>query len=671
MPVCGDNVKEGGEKCDGWDLDSRTCQTEGFVSGLLSCGSNCQDFNISNCSMQAALVPIARWDVVPFQRINPGETLNLGVVAFSIPGIQKVEFAVSGQGYSGGTKTATSMTLNPQTGVWEYWVSLSVSEFSSDGVISVEAKVVGKDGGIRDQSTGGGNLGLDALIFVVNPKGTLPQAQAWVDLAGNDSTGAVNDSAKPFKTIGRAIDSIRKWRLAAGNGNNADSGIVRLNPGIHSMSKGGIAGEIPVTNEWVTVTTAVSGAKDTTILSHGNGGTPEVRLLKVTGLTLKSTGTNDFAVYVAHVPNAQVWVDDSNLVGPGRFVQAGYLVVNPAYYTNSTFFAVDYAVSGAKLARNVKIDRIGADAFRQTALIINSQADDLNPNIADLTNATYTAYGHPSDHNFVIEKTGAFRDYNWASRDRVYTGSSWSMDNCKVGGKISEDAIRILPNDCSNGRGRVWNQSDGPINATLWTEDHSDGLQWWGPGSGSPCSIGDNVIVYNNRITNARYQVMWTDGFETCPQSTGAAFVNNYFRKSYMNPNNYGNLFSWAIPTSQLVWWNNTFDSDLIWIRNLPMGRTSGMGNLFLGPLIDLGHLDFNKWANNAYAFTDNVPSGGGPTITPGIPNFIGDPGIDSFGRPIGTSVLRDRIASPLLPVDQSGSTRGSVSDVGAYEYVP
>ena len=41
----------------------------------------------SNSGLAFALTPIARWDVVPHQRISAGETFNLGVVAFSKEGI--------------------------------------------------------------------------------------------------------------------------------------------------------------------------------------------------------------------------------------------------------------------------------------------------------------------------------------------------------------------------------------------------------------------------------------------------------------------------------------------------------------------------------------------------------------------------------------------------------
>ena len=48
-PVCGNNVKEGSETCDGTDLAGQTCQSLGFSGGTLSCKPNCSDFNTMNC----------------------------------------------------------------------------------------------------------------------------------------------------------------------------------------------------------------------------------------------------------------------------------------------------------------------------------------------------------------------------------------------------------------------------------------------------------------------------------------------------------------------------------------------------------------------------------------------------------------------------------------------
>ena len=49
ISVCGNNLKEAGEQCDGTDLGGATCQSLGYSGGTLSCNPNCT-FNTSNCT---------------------------------------------------------------------------------------------------------------------------------------------------------------------------------------------------------------------------------------------------------------------------------------------------------------------------------------------------------------------------------------------------------------------------------------------------------------------------------------------------------------------------------------------------------------------------------------------------------------------------------------------
>jgi hypothetical protein len=46
--MCGDNVAEGSETCDGSDLKGQTCQSQGYGGGQLQCAS-CQGFDTSGC----------------------------------------------------------------------------------------------------------------------------------------------------------------------------------------------------------------------------------------------------------------------------------------------------------------------------------------------------------------------------------------------------------------------------------------------------------------------------------------------------------------------------------------------------------------------------------------------------------------------------------------------
>ncbi|HEY8427051.1 MAG TPA: hypothetical protein VIL20_01700, partial [Sandaracinaceae bacterium] len=50
LPRCGDGVIDGGETCDGTELGGRTCADEGFASGTLRCAADCGSFDTSSCS---------------------------------------------------------------------------------------------------------------------------------------------------------------------------------------------------------------------------------------------------------------------------------------------------------------------------------------------------------------------------------------------------------------------------------------------------------------------------------------------------------------------------------------------------------------------------------------------------------------------------------------------
>ena len=51
--VCGNGVAEAGEDCDGSDLNSETCITQGYDTGTLACSGSCT-FNTSGCSFNSS-----------------------------------------------------------------------------------------------------------------------------------------------------------------------------------------------------------------------------------------------------------------------------------------------------------------------------------------------------------------------------------------------------------------------------------------------------------------------------------------------------------------------------------------------------------------------------------------------------------------------------------------
>jgi len=331
-----------------------------------------------------SLTPIARWDVVPYQRINAGETFKAGVVAFSKNGIQKVTFTISGQGYTDPASIdVTQMTYNDRTDVHEYWIPIAAGSFTSDGPITVEAIVHGNDGGIRDKNTGGGSLGLDALPLIVNPTGSLPQPEAWVDNGGNDSTGEVNNPAQPYLTIRAAINAIRAWRSPLGYGDNAAGGVVRLYAGVHSAVSS--APSVLGGDEWVTVTTAAGGNTSNTIVIAASA-IRNVERVAIKGITLDRSGGGGAIVAANSTVGSlmQVWIDDCALIGSGRWIlQSNPVGLNPrtVYWTDSSITACDYATRNTAeqyLARGLTISTIGHDAFQNFPMIVNCTVDDID-----------------------------------------------------------------------------------------------------------------------------------------------------------------------------------------------------------------------------------------------------------------------------------------------------
>ena len=77
--------------------------------------------------------PVARWDVVPYQRIDG--VFKAGVVAFHDEGVQVV-FEVAGKKF-----TAEEPKLNDRTGVWEFFVPINVAKLP-DGPISLKANAI-------------------------------------------------------------------------------------------------------------------------------------------------------------------------------------------------------------------------------------------------------------------------------------------------------------------------------------------------------------------------------------------------------------------------------------------------------------------------------------------------------------------------------------------------
>lgn len=74
ISVCGNDIKEGGEQCDGNDISGRSCAYLGYNSGAISCTASC-GFDTSNCSTSAEATTTATFtpSVGGSQTLSDGE----------------------------------------------------------------------------------------------------------------------------------------------------------------------------------------------------------------------------------------------------------------------------------------------------------------------------------------------------------------------------------------------------------------------------------------------------------------------------------------------------------------------------------------------------------------------------------------------------------------------
>ena len=341
-----------------------------------------------------AYTPIARWDVVPYQRIEAGDTYNLGIIAFSKAHINRVEINISGQGYSGPrTQTLTSMTYNSRTNVYEYWFALAGSYFSGSGLFSVDAIVYGEDGDSRT---------LDTLFLNTNGGGGLSKLEAWVSLTGSDGTGIVSNSSYPFRTIAGAINAIQ-----AINGGKSDGGIIYLNEGTHSFS-GAIAN---TSTEWLTITKAAGASKSGTIIDTG---IPSLNHLKVDGLTLKSKGFNQRILTESAV---NLWVNDCDIIGSGRWVALSNPIEHGSLYcTNSYIYDCDRGFAQVSMVRGTTLEKLGNDAFANSQFLVNVTVNNIHNGTTGWHSDAYQVHttGVPPAENRII--------YNFRGTDLHISG---------------------------------------------------------------------------------------------------------------------------------------------------------------------------------------------------------------------------------------------------------
>jgi len=312
---------------------------------------------------------IAHWDVVPHQTISQTD-LEVGVVAFHINGIDRVEIYLEG----GTPVSARSMTYNNETGVYEYTAVVSASLLSSsgrnDGPIELRA--------IAYPANAGEPRVLDSLYLNSDVNGTLFTSEFWCAPDGNDSNPGTEASPKR-----QPLAAMQAARNLAGASSLADGVTIYLKAGTYTW--GGPSGSALNTQDrWAKITRDPAATKSQVVFDTEYYEGFKTQLVHVSDVTF------DDITLVTSAPGggAAVWAENCDFVGSDP--QSGNRVVTDGDWANGIFFtsctATDYSNGfiNSNVVRDCTSQGIGEDAHTGVKLLVNSFVDDLvqDPNSA-------------------------------------------------------------------------------------------------------------------------------------------------------------------------------------------------------------------------------------------------------------------------------------------------
>lgn len=270
---------------------------------------------------------IARWDVVPYQTFD--EEFHIGVVAFHMNGIDRVEFSVDG----GPWVSVEEMQLNPRTDVWEYTAVLHPEYFDEDGLVEVRA-IVWPEGAGQPRLLAGdfdysrsyrGSVwtGEHSLYVSSNYRGTL--TDEVVELPAGDY---VWGEAPLY--FGSQLDKTR-WLT------------YRPAPGVQQSDVRIIASASTYPRE------------------------RDFKRIRLQGLTMLTADLGWFAD-----DDDMIWFDGVNVTGPGQWLDSGgFARINHQWWTSSSIS--DNRCGFAKhFVRSCSFRNIGEDVVRESYLVLNS-----------------------------------------------------------------------------------------------------------------------------------------------------------------------------------------------------------------------------------------------------------------------------------------------------------
>jgi hypothetical protein len=315
---------------------------------------------------------IARWSTVPFQTFK--ENLRVGVVAFHRNGIERVAFSANG----GPWVEATEMTINPSTGVSEYWVTLRAQDFP-DGAVEIRSiaypKSAGKPrllaGAYQSSASSPPPMNGEHSMFAwANFGGTLDRDARYVSATGDDASGdgSVNN---PYRTLSRAAQAIQAQY------GSCDNATIYCLPGEYDFEMKWGFTAAKANDRYITITTAPGVLREQVVIEEARPKTARIRLNNV---SIKTNDAGNFYTGFTDL-RAVLWLDNCYVTTKnGRYgsTQKVLLTCTP-YVTESVWHDAPDGPTDAVLVRNSTITKLCSDMVSGVQVVLNVTGSDIDP----------------------------------------------------------------------------------------------------------------------------------------------------------------------------------------------------------------------------------------------------------------------------------------------------
>lgn len=387
---------------------------------------------------------ICRWTTVPFIEIK--EKTNIGLVAFHMNGIDRVEFSVNGSTWT----AVTQPSLNTQNNVKEYFIEVDPTLYP-DGQIEIRAIAYPKIGIPRVLQGSIENTveepykvpnGNHSMFVTCNAKSSLKNDVLFASPDGSDITGDGTE-VNPYQTIQGALS-----KLSAAKG-DCDGATLYLKAGDYAYAGPKFPSKIVTKNRYVTVTTAPGVARDDVRIVSSELGGLGTRLICMRNILF----VGEVAMRTPTSLKSYAWIDGCKAYAGNPEIGGGFVAGawTTACMTNCEADMVRNCYRGASFILNCKGTRFSDTPIGQDSLVVNTTFDEFirnsNGDHADVFHWFYTKPGNRE--NRIIYGLNVSR----------FSLQGWQVNPIRNGGQRLDNVALIdvrISKDISNAAGSWW-----------------------------------------------------------------------------------------------------------------------------------------------------------------------------------------------------------------------